>query len=165
MTMSSTGRQFYQPVNLPWLNISSPERISAVFEPNELPSSRSPALAGPTGARPGDRRVASREDRHADSDHADDELKPTTRCFGRVVANAALNAQMIFGRVMVCPCRPPQDRQGTRTIRRGGTKPDSLHRLRQKSWIRPRPEPLVSAGPRRKIAVPAMGMLLSAKIA
>lgn len=78
MTMSSTvGATFYRSVNLPWLSsIIADQHLGGgiAWSLTELPVIMVIVALVTQWARQ-DRRVASREDRHADSDYADDELE------------------------------------------------------------------------------------------
>lgn len=78
MTMSSTvGATFYRSVNLPWLSsIIADQHLGGgiAWSLTELPVIMVIVALVTQWARQ-DRRVASREDRHADSDYADDGLE------------------------------------------------------------------------------------------
>jgi putative copper resistance protein D len=78
MTMSSpVGGTFYRSVNLPWLSsIVADQHLGGgiAWSLTELPVIMVIVALVTQWARQ-DRRVASREDRHADSDYADDELE------------------------------------------------------------------------------------------
>ncbi len=78
MTMSSAvGDTFYRSVNLPWLtSIVADQHLGGgiAWSLTELPVIIVIVALVTQWARQ-DRRVASREDRHADSDYADDELE------------------------------------------------------------------------------------------
>ncbi len=75
--------------------------------------------------------VASREDRHADSDYADDELE-AWRCFASCRECGAECAGDFGSPVGVCPCSATPGPRGMLARERSGEEvgqPNSLHRL------------------------------------